>query len=73
MLTEPRAFINDEKYFPYINPDSSTLNLEGELIKSKYNQRYKTNSSPILINSINYLNSMKFRINKKMLKFVLNE
>ena len=29
--------------------------------------------SKLLYNSVDYLNSMKFRINKKMLKFILTE
>ena len=74
MLTEPRKLNGQEIYFPYINTDTTNLHLfEGELIRSKYNQKYKTEGSKLLYNSVDYLNSMKFRINKKMLKFILTE
>lgn len=35
--------------------------------------RDKTEESEILYNSINYLNSIKFRINKPMLNFILGD
>jgi len=74
MLTEPRKLNGQEIYFPYINTDTTNIHLfEGELIRSKYNQKYKTEGSKLLYNSVDYLNSMKFRINKKMLKFILTE
>nr|UEV87020.1 hypothetical protein [Grifola frondosa] len=69
----PRPVDSKGLYYPYIKPDSTNLHLfEGDLIKSKYNQRDKTTGSDILYRSIDYLNSMKFKINKTMLKYVLN-
>lgn len=74
MIVEPRKIEDEGLYYPYINAESTNLHLfEGNLIKSKYNQKYKTESSDILHTSINYLNSIKFKINKKMLNFVLEE
>ena len=66
--------VNTPHYFPYINTDSSILNLfDAGLIKFKYNQRDKTKGSETLYRAVDYLNSMKFRINKVMLNFVLTE
>jgi hypothetical protein len=74
MLVTPRDVDRDEGYFPYKVPSSTQLYLfNGILIKSKYNQRDKTKGSELLYRSVNYINSMKFRINDKMLKLVLNE
>uniref|UniRef100_P33539 Probable DNA-directed RNA polymerase n=1 Tax=Agaricus bitorquis TaxID=5343 RepID=RPOP_AGABT len=74
MLTEPRKISSDGLYFPYINSDTTNLHLfEGELIKGKYNLRDHTEASEMLYSSINYLNSIKFKINKAMLNFILAE
>lgn len=83
MFTEPRkiSITSEEKlktpqYFrkAYINTDSTILNLfDAGLIKFKYNHRDKTKGSEILYRAVYYLNSMKFRINKVMLNFVLTE
>nr|QWO71463.1 RNA polymerase [Termitomyces sp. T99] len=74
MLSQPREIDSKGNYFPYINTESTNLHLfEGRLIKSKYNVRDLTQGSELLYQGINYLNSMKFQINKLMLNFVLNE
>lgn len=74
MLTRPREIDSKEMYYPYINTDSTTLHLfEGGLIKSKYDQKFKTNGSDVLYRSVDYLNSMKFKINKVMLEFIITE
>jgi len=74
MLTEPRKIKANGIYLPYINSLTTNLYLfEGSLIKNKYNQKFKTNGNLNLYNSINYLNSMKFKINKTMLEFILLE
>nr|QWO71472.1 RNA polymerase [Termitomyces sp. T70a] len=74
MLSQPREIDSKGNYYPYINTESTNLHLfEGRLIKSKYNVRDLTQGSELLYQGINYLNSMKFQINKLMLNFVLNE
>jgi DNA-directed RNA polymerase len=74
LLTEPRHITSDGLYYPYIHTDSTNLHLfEGGLIKSKYNQRDHTEGCEILYNSINYLNCMKFKINKSMLSLIFKE
>ena len=74
MLTEPRKIQGNGIYLPYINSLTTNLYLfEGSLIKNKYNQKFKTKGNLNLYNSINYLNSMKFKINKTMLEFILLE
>jgi len=74
MLTEPRKIEANGIYLPYINSLTTNLYLfEGSLIKNKYNQKFKTKGNLNLYNSINYLNSMKFKINKTMLEFILLE
>lgn len=74
MIVQPRAVGSDGLYFPYINPETNVLNLsENKIIKGKYDQRYKTEGSDIFYSSINYLNSIKFKINIPMLMFVLEE
>ena len=74
MIVKPRAVLENGLYFPYIRPESNVLNLnETKVIKGKYDQRYKTEGSDLFYNSINYLNSIKFKINIPMLTFVLEE
>jgi len=74
MLTEPRKIDVKGLYYPYINPDTTNLHLfEGDLIKGKYNQKMNTVGSDNLYESINHLNSIKFKINRIMLNFVLQE
>lgn len=74
MIVKPREVGPDGIYFPYINPETNVLNLsENKIIKGKYDQRYKTEGSDLFYNSINYLNSIKFKINIPMLMFVLEE
>jgi len=74
MLTEPRKIEGNGIYLPYINSLTTNLYLfEGSLIKTKYNQKFKTKGNMNLYNSINYLNSMKIKINKIMLEFILME
>ena len=74
MLTEPRKIDGKGLYYPYINPDTTNLHLfEGDLIKGKYNQKMNTVGSDNLYESINHLNSIKFKINRTMLNFVLQE
>lgn len=43
------------------------------LIKPKFNQKYKSLGSKRLYDSIDYLNSIKYKVNKTMLNFVLQE
>ena len=74
MIVNPRPVEPDGIYFPYINAETNVLNLnENKIIKGKYDQRYKTEGSDLFYNSINYLNSIKFKINIPMLMFVLEE
>ena len=74
MIVQPRAIGPNGIYFPYINTDNNVLNLsENKIIKGKYDQRYKTEGSDLFYNSINYLNSIKFKINIPMLVFVIEE
>jgi DNA-directed RNA polymerase len=61
MIVQPRVVGPDGIYFPYINSETNVLNLsENKIIKGKYN-------------SINYQNSIKFKINIPMLMFVLEK
>ena len=74
MIVQPRPVRADGLYFPYINPESNVLNIsENKIIKGKYDQKYKTEGSDDFYNSINYLNSIKFKINIPMLTFVMEE
>ena len=74
MIVQPRAVGPDGIYFPYINADTNVLNLnENKIIKGKYDQRYNTEGSDLFYNSINYLNSIKFKINIPMLMIVIEE
>jgi hypothetical protein len=73
MIVQPRVVGPDGIYFPYINSETYVLNLsENKIIKGKYDQRYKTEGSDLFY-SINYLNSIKFKINIPMLMFILEE
>jgi len=74
MIVEPRKVGPDGVYFPYIQAGTNVLNLnENKIIKGKFEQRYKTEGSDLFNYSINYLNSIKFKINIPMLMFVIEE
>ena len=74
MIVKPRKIDSEGLYFPYILTQSNVLNLnENKIIRSKYDQRYKTEGSYLFYDSINYLNSIKFKINVPMLRLVIEE
>jgi hypothetical protein len=74
MIVPPRAVEANGLYFPYVRAENNILNLsENQIIKGKYDQRYKTEGSDLFYNSINYLNSIKFKINIPMLMLVIEE
>ena len=61
MVTQPRDIDNKGAYYPYIKTESTNLYLfEVGLIKSKFDQKFKTIRSQILYKSVDYLNSMSF-------------
>jgi DNA-directed RNA polymerase len=51
----------------------SIINKEGIFIKQNFKHEYKSIVSNIQVDTINYLNKQKFRINKEMLEFLLIE
>jgi DNA-dependent RNA polymerase len=74
MIVKPREIDLEGLYFPYVLTQSNVLNLnENKIIRSKYEQRYKTEGSSLFYDSINYLNSIKFKINVPMLRLVVEE
>jgi hypothetical protein len=74
MIVKPRVVEANGFYFPYIQTKSNVLNLsENKIIKSKFDQKYNTEGSEVFYSSINYLNSIKFKINVPMLMFVIEE
>jgi len=74
MLVKPRNISKDGEYFPYIIGNTNVLSLnECKVIKNKFTQRYETEGSDLFYQSIDFLNSIKFKINIPMLNFVLGE
>jgi hypothetical protein len=74
MIVKPRKIDQTGNYFPYINTNTNVLTLDdNNVIKGKFDQRYKTEGSDNFYQSIDYLNSIKFKINIPMLNFVLGE
>jgi hypothetical protein len=74
MLVKPRNIIKDGEYFPYIIGNTNVLSLnECKVIKNKFTQRYETEGSDLFYQSIDFLNSIKFKINIPMLNFVIGE
>ena len=74
MLVNPCLVENDNKYSPYLCPEIyHVYNPLYSIIKPKFDQREVSKSSPILRNSINYLNSIKLKINKEALNIIMNE
>jgi hypothetical protein len=74
MLVKPRNISKDGEYFPYIIGNTNVLSLnECKVIKNKFTQRYETEGSDIFYQSIDFLNSIKFKINIPMLNIVLGE
>lgn len=74
MLVEPTAIFEDGDYMPYLDSNSNAIGLKDtKAIKGKFDQRYKTEGSKTFNNSLNYINSVKFKINNEMLSFVLDE
>jgi hypothetical protein len=74
MLVKPRNIGKDGEYFPYIISNTNVLSLnECKVIKNKYTQRNATEGSDLFYKSIDFLNSIKFKINIPMLNFVIRE
>lgn len=64
----------DTSYYPYLNSLTNTLNIEnGRVLKGQFYQRNQTEGSDVFFKSVEFLNSVKFRINNTMLNWVLEE
>ena len=73
MLIRPNEPENG-KYSPYIlNESSHIYNSFDTVVKNKYNNSLKTEHQDVLYKTINYLNNIKFKINKDVLNYILNE
>jgi hypothetical protein len=73
MLIKPREISEDNTYSPYYNPEIYHIyNPFDTVVKPKYDQRDLSITSPLINNCVNYLNSIKFKINKDVLYFVIN-
>jgi hypothetical protein len=74
MLIKPREVLENNIYSPYYDPEIYHIyNPFDTVIKPKYDQRELSISSPIINNCINYLNSIKFKINNEVLYFIIND
>jgi len=74
MLILPRCPNEDGKYFPYILPEISHIyNSFDTIIKNKYDNKFITEGQENIVDTINYLNKIKFRINNDVLDYIVNE
>jgi DNA-directed RNA polymerase len=74
MVGKPKNVECSGDYYPYFLNNTNLLALaECKVIKGKYDQRYETKVSKDFIAGINYINNVKFKINKVMLKLVYEE
>lgn len=74
MLVRPNLATTDGLYLPYVLPESSHIyNPFDSIVHDKFDQKVKSESQGVLAKSINYLNSIPYRINKEVLEFLLTE
>jgi len=74
MVAPPKKIEKKGEYYPYYLNNTNVLALdECNVIKGKYDQRYYAQGSEEFYEGINYINNIKFKINKQMLNIVLNE
>ena len=75
LLTEPRKIEeNSEYYSPYISPELfHNYNSFDTVVKPKFDQREKSEISSTISKCIEFLNSIKFKINLDVLYFISNE
>ena len=74
MVSHPKKIDKKGEYYPYYLNNTNVLALDECLvIKGKYDQRYYAQASEQFYEGINYINNIKFKINKDMLNIVLNE
>jgi hypothetical protein len=74
MLIVPRSPSIDGKYLPYISPEISHIyNSFDTIIKNKFDNKFNTEGQENISITINYLNSVKFKINQDLLNYILSE
>lgn len=74
MVSEPRKIDNKGNYYPYILTDSTNLYINsGNILKGKFDQKFGSEGSLVFYTGVNYLNGIKFKINRKMLSYVIYE
>lgn len=74
MVANPKDVESNGDYYPYLVNNTNVLALEEcKVIKGKYDQRFYSKGSEQFYDGINYINNLKFKINKDMLIVVLNE
>lgn len=75
MITQPNSpNYKDKSYLPFILPETSYLvNPSNNVVRSKFSQLTLTKSEDVLFPTINYLNSVRFKINNVILDLFLSE
>ncbi len=77
MICEPRKFDIEKpenSYFPYLSATLNTLYIDnGRVLKSKFDQINQTEGSNVFYKAVEYLNSVRFKINNQMLNYVIEE
>jgi DNA-directed RNA polymerase len=74
MLYPPRNPDKKGNYAPYLDSSISHIyNPFDSIVKNKFTNKFKTENQESLVETISYLNNIKFQINKDVLYFLLEE
>jgi hypothetical protein len=74
MLVPAKRVEMDGRYFPYYQPEINHIhNSFDTIIKPKYDNKYQTKNEHRVSDVITFLNNVKFKVNKKVFNFVVNE
>lgn len=74
MIDKPNAVGKKGEYLPFNLINTRILALdECKLIKGKYDQRFSSEESEVIRKAVDYINSIKFKINEEMLVFITKE
>ena len=74
MLVRPKLALQNGLYLPFLLPESSHIyNPFYSIVHPKYDNKFNTSSQGVLARSINYLNSIAYKINNEVLDFLLTE